>query len=164
MMSDFKMRRRLILGKSGKNKENSGSLKFLEPVVRPLWRAAGSGAKALAFAVRPYHLTSPNLLLLAPSVYGRQASRYRTCLEHWFWRPRVPPLKDPKAWFRYAGAALPLDPSTLFSLSLPAYADTSVCRLRLMHIAHTEWDSVGSQQRAMCLGVCVGSEQHAKHL
>jgi hypothetical protein len=31
-----------------------------------------------------------------------ESGRYRASLEHWFWRPRLPPLKDPRAWFRYA--------------------------------------------------------------
>jgi len=31
-----------------------------------------------------------------------ETSLYRGCLEHWYWRPRVPPLKDPRAWFRFA--------------------------------------------------------------
>lgn len=33
---------------------------------------------------------------------AEEAGRYRSCLEHWFWRPRVPPLQNPRAWFRYA--------------------------------------------------------------
>ena len=31
-----------------------------------------------------------------------ETSLYRGCLEHWYWRPRMPPLKDPRAWFRFA--------------------------------------------------------------
>ena len=33
---------------------------------------------------------------------AEETGRYRGCLEHWFWRPRVPPLQNPRAWFRYA--------------------------------------------------------------
>jgi len=33
---------------------------------------------------------------------AEETGRYRSCVEHWFWRPRVPPLKNPLAWFRYA--------------------------------------------------------------
>ncbi|EKX50324.1 hypothetical protein GUITHDRAFT_135471 [Guillardia theta CCMP2712] len=31
-----------------------------------------------------------------------ECNMYRSRIEHWYWRPREPPLKDPKKWFRYA--------------------------------------------------------------
>ena len=31
-----------------------------------------------------------------------ECNMYRSRIEHSYWRPREPPLKDPKKWFRYA--------------------------------------------------------------
>eukprot|EP00960_Hanusia_phi_P059490 764183-Hanusia_phi.AAC.1 len=31
-----------------------------------------------------------------------ECNLYRSRIEHWYWRPRDPPLKSPKMWFRYA--------------------------------------------------------------
>ena len=47
--------------KSGKNRGKSDSLKSRGPVVRPLWRTAGSGAKAPALAARPFEFVPRNL-------------------------------------------------------------------------------------------------------
>jgi hypothetical protein len=33
---------------------------------------------------------------------AEEATRYRQALEHWYWRPVQPPLRNPLAWFRYA--------------------------------------------------------------
>ena len=91
--------------------------------IDPLHRGRGLGSILLARAAEGFryaglsrmHLevTTDNTaaIRLYQALYcvlyrlGEESSRYRSCLEHWFWRPRVPPLKDPLAWFRYAGAA-----------------------------------------------------------
>jgi len=61
VMSDFKTRTRPIWKKVKTNRGNLGSLKFVGLVVRPLWRAAGSGAKAPQLAACPVEFVLRNL-------------------------------------------------------------------------------------------------------
>ena len=53
LKSDFKNKRRLISIKVEKNRGKKGLLQSVGTLVRPLWRAAGAGAKAPALAARP---------------------------------------------------------------------------------------------------------------
>jgi len=60
-MCDLKTRRRPIWKKVKTNRGKLGSLKFIGPVVRPLWRASSSGAKAPQLAARPVEFVPRNL-------------------------------------------------------------------------------------------------------
>jgi len=63
-MSGFTTQRRLIskkVRKIGENRGKSGSLNVLRASVRPLWRAADSGAEDPKLAARPFEFVPRNL-------------------------------------------------------------------------------------------------------